>query len=559
MAAISEDFKIRMSQPSDQIDLDHDFNNSAKVKVRAVVTVRKKIKEDLKEAFVKSLDNLTDLIGRNVALELVSTEIDSRKRGPKKSGEAVLKDWAKKSKMKAERVNYMAEFVVDSNFGVPGAILVTNKHQQEFFLESITIEGFACGPVHFPCNSWIQSSKDLPLGKRILFHNKPHLPHETPAGLRALRERDLKDLRGDGKGERKLADRIYDYDVYNDLGNPDKGIDRPVLGGEKIPYPRRCRTGRPPSETDMNCESRVEKPLPVYVPRDEQFEESKAGTFSFCRLKAVVHNLLPSLTTNISSKHDFTGFKHLDSLFSEGLLLNLGLHDDLLKKLPKVVSKIQTSSQGLLKFDTPSIISKDKLAWMRDDEFARQFLAGVNPASIERMQSFPPKTKLDPEVYGPVESALKEEHILGYLDGMSVQEALDANRLFMVDYHDIYLPFLERINALDGRKSYATRTVLFLTSVGTLKPIAIELSLPPTGPNPNPKRVVTPPVDATSNWIWQFAKAHACANDAGVHQLVHHWLRTHAALEPFIIAAHRQLSCMHPIYKLLEPDRKSVV
>lgn len=556
MAAISEDFKIRMSQPSDQIDLDHDFNNSAKVKVRAVVTVRKKIKEDLKEAFVKSLDNLTDLIGRNVALELVSTEIDSRKRGPKKSGEAVLKDWAKKSKMKAERVNYMAEFVVDSNFGVPGAILVTNKHQQEFFLESITIEGFACGPVHFPCNSWIQSSKDLPLGKRILFHNKPHLPHETPAGLRALRERDLKDLRGDGKGERKLADRIYDYDVYNDLGNPDKGIDRPVLGGEKIPYPRRCRTGRPPSETDMNCESRVEKPLPVYVPRDEQFEESKAGTFSFCRLKAVVHNLLPSLTTNISSKHDFTGFKHLDSLFSEGLLLNLGLHDDLLKKLPKVVSKIQTSSQGLLKFDTPSIISKDKLAWMRDDEFARQFLAGVNPASIERMQSFPPKTKLDPEVYGPVESALKEEHILGYLDGMSVQEALDANRLFMVDYHDIYLPFLERINALDGRKSYATRTVLFLTSVGTLKPIAIELSLPPTGPNPNPKRVVTPPVDATSNWIWQFAKAHACANDAGVHQLVHHWLRTHAALEPFIIAAHRQLSCMHPIYKLLEPHMR---
>jgi len=94
------------------------------------------------------------------------------KRGPKKSVEAVLKDWAKKSKVKAERVNYMAEFVVDSNFGVPGAILVTNKHQKEFFLESITLEGLACGPVHFPCNSWVQSSKDLPLGKRIFFHNK---------------------------------------------------------------------------------------------------------------------------------------------------------------------------------------------------------------------------------------------------------------------------------------------------------------------------------------------------------------------------------------------------
>lgn len=33
-------------------------------------------------------------------------------------------------------------------------------------------------------------------------------------------------------------------------------------------------------------------------------------------------------------------------------------------------------------------------------------------------------------------------------------------------------------------------------------------------------------------------------------------LRTHAALEPFIIAAHRQLSSMHPIYKLMEPHMR---
>ncbi|XP_021720450.1 linoleate 13S-lipoxygenase 3-1, chloroplastic-like [Chenopodium quinoa] len=559
VAAISEDYYlIKKSKPSDLGFNDSNDSGDAKIKVRAVVTVRNKIKEDLKEALVKHFDNISDKIGRNVVLQIVSTDIDPRARGPKKSGEAVLKDWSKKSNLKTERVNYLAEFVVDSNFGLPGAILITNNHQQEFFLESITIEGFASGPVHFPCNSWVQSFKNIQ-AKRIFFHNKPYLPHETPAGLRALREKELKELRGNGKGERKMSDRIYDYDIYNDLGNPDKGGEfaRPILGGEKIPYPRRCRTGRPPMETDMNYESRVERPLPIYVPRDEQFEESKAGTFSFCRLKAVLHNLLPSLTTNISSKHDFTGFKHLDSLFSEGLLLNnLGLHDELVKKLPQVVHKIQATSQGLIKFDTPVIVSKDKLAWMRDDEFARQFLAGVNPASIQRMQSFPPVSKLDPETYGPVESALTEEHIVGYLDGMSVQEALDGNRLFIVDYHDTYLPFLERLNALDGRKAYATRTVFFLTSLGTLKPIAIELSLPPSGPNSKSKRVVSPPEDATSNWIWQLAKAHVCSNDAGVHQLVHHWLRTHASLEPFIISAHRQLSCMHPIYKLLEPHMR---
>lgn len=95
--------------------------------------------------------------------------------------------------------------------------------------------------------------------------------------------------------------------------------------------------------------------------------------------------------------------------------------------------------------------------------------------------------------------------------------------MFIIDYHDIYLPFLDRINALDGRKAYATRTIFFLTPLGTLKPIAIELSLPPAGPSSRSKRVVTPPVDATSNWIWQLAKAHVCSNDAGVHQLVNHW------------------------------------
>lgn len=33
-------------------------------------------------------------------------------------------------------------------------------------------------------------------------------------------------------------------------------------------------------------------------------------------------------------------------------------------------------------------------------------------------------------------------------------------------------------------------------------------------------------------------------------------LRTHACMEPFILAAHRQLSAMHPIFKLLDPHMR---
>ncbi|XP_022953691.1 linoleate 13S-lipoxygenase 3-1, chloroplastic-like [Cucurbita moschata] len=528
-----------------------------KFKVRAVVTIRNKNKEDIKETIVKNLDAFTDRIGQNVVLQLISTEIDPKTNTPKKSNEAVLKDWSKKTNLKVEKVNYIAEFLLTSDFGEPGAITITNKHQQEFFLETITIEQLASDPIHFPCNSWVQSRKDHP-AKRIFFSNKSYLPGETPAGIKALREQELKDIRGDGKGERKLSDRVYDFDVYNDLGNPDKGIEfsRPRLGGEKIPYPRRCRTGRAPSDTDITAESRVEKPLPMYVPRDEQFEESKQTTFSLGRLKAVLYNLIPSLKASIlSNKHDFHGFSDIDSLYSKGVLLKLGLQDKLLKKLPlpRVVSE---SSQGLLRYNTPKILSKDKFAWLRDDEFGRQAIAGVNPVNIERLKVFPPVSNLDPDVYGPQESALKEEHILGQLNGMTVQQALDEKKLFIVDYHDVYLPFIDRINALDGRKTYATRTIFFLTPLGTLKPIAIELSLPSTAPSSRSKRVVTPPVEATSNWIWQLAKAHVCSNDAGVHQLVNHWLRTHASLEPFILAAHRQLSAMHPIFKLLDPHMR---
>lgn len=102
-------------------------------------------------------------------------------------------------------------------------------------------------------------------------------------------------------------------------------------------------------------------------------------------------------------------------------------------------------------------------------------------------------------------------------------QAIEEKRLFILDYHDIFLPFIEKMNSLPGRKAYASRTVFFYTKAGFLRPVVIELSLPPTPSSPQSKHVYTHGHHATTHWIWKLAKAHVCSNDAGIHQLVNHW------------------------------------
>ncbi|VAI26941.1 unnamed protein product [Triticum turgidum subsp. durum] len=311
----------------------------------------------------------------------------------------------------------------------------------------------------FHCNSWIHPSRSSN-DKRTFFPvTYSYLPSKTPEGMKRLRRSELLAIRGDGTGERKPHQRIYDYDVYNDLGNK-----RPVLGGEKRPYPRRCRTGRGHYMQGVRATDKI------YVPRDEAFTEIKdaafirelvlsaahaACTVEFKDMKDHRSQSFPSLAA-IDALYDvdFTNQPSQSQPHTQAEIVGVVI-GFVVDELERLLHGAHLSEEicRFLKFETPEIHDKDKFAWFRDEEFARQTLAGMNPLSIQLVTELPIVSKLD----GP--SLITKELIEEQINGV------------MTAYH----------------------------------------------------------------------------------QLVSHWLRTHCCVEPYIIAANRQLSQMHPIYQLLHP------
>ncbi|KNA25435.1 hypothetical protein SOVF_005490 [Spinacia oleracea] len=498
----------------------------------------------------RGLDDISDLLGKSLLLEIVSAEAQPKTGKEKKT----IKGYAHRLKAEDGLVKYEADLVVPPDFGEVGAVLVENEHHKEMYLTDILLDGLPFGSVQFTCNSWVHAKFDNP-EKRVFFTNKSYLPSQTPIGLKKLRDKELESMRGNGKGERKNFERIYDYDTYNDLGDPDKDpeLARPNLGGNKeLPYPRRCRTGRRPTKTDPSSESRSPT---VYVPRDETFSDVKQAQFGFKTVYSVLHAVIPSLEmAMVDPEQGFPYFTAIDSLFNEGINCPaLEQHGILQNMLPRLVRAVTDIEDNMLRFELPKIFDRDRFSWFRDEEFSRQTLAGLNPLSIKLVTEWPLKSNLDPKIYGPPESALTTELIESQIKGSTtLKQALKEKKLYIIDYHDMFLPYVNKVRELKGTTLYGSRTLFILTE-GTLRPLAIELTRPPTDGKPQWKEVYMPGTTATSGWLWKLAKAHVLAHDSGYHQLVSHWLRTHCCTEPYIIAANRQLSVMHPIYRLLHP------
>ncbi|AES95304.2 seed linoleate 9S-lipoxygenase [Medicago truncatula] len=473
------------------------------------------------------IDGATAFLGRNVSMRLISaTKTDANGKGLVGKEVFLEKHVPTLPTLGARQDAFSIHFDWDADFGIPGAFYIRNYMQaHEFFLVSVTFDDIPNHEsVEFVCNSWIYNFKNYKKD-RIFFTNDTYLPSQTPAPLVYYRQEELQNLRGDGTGQRKEWERVYDYDVYNDLGDPDEDVKlaRPVLGGSSThPYPRRVRSGRKPTKKDPKSE----RPGVMYVPRDENFGHLKSSDFLTYGIKSLSQDVLPLFKSVIFdlnfTPNEFDSFDEVRDLFEGGIELPTHILSKI-SPLPVLKEIFRTDGEQVLKFPPPHVIRVSKSAWMTDEEFGREMVAGVNPCVIRLLQ------------------------------------ALNGQRLFILDYHDAFMPFLEKINK--NAKAYATRTILFLKDDGTLKPVAIELSLPhPNGVKYGAEsKVILPADQGVDSTIWLLAKAHVIVNDSCYHQLMSHWLNTHAVVEPFIIATNRHLSVLHPINKLLDPHFRDTI
>ncbi|PPS11511.1 hypothetical protein GOBAR_AA09130 [Gossypium barbadense] len=545
-----------------------DDNGNKKMKpekIKGTVILMKKNVLDFNDFHASFLDGFHELLGKRVSFQLISSQqVDADNGLQGKLGkEAYLEDWnSTETSAVAGESKFDVNFDFEEEIGLPGAFLIRNNHHSEFYLKTLTLEHVpGHGRLHFVCNSWVYPDKKYD-NPRVFFTNKP-----------------------------KTESRI------------------PLLMS-----------------------------LNIYVPRDERFGHLKMSDFLAYALKSIVQFIVPELQDLTDKTHnEFDSLEDVLKLYYGGVKLPSGpLLDNIINNIPLEMLKeiFRTDEAQLLKFPVPQVIQDSKTAWRTDEEFAREMLAGVNPVIIRLLQEFPPKSNLDPKVYGNQNSAITKEHIEHNLEGLTVEKtylphempkpllqyreqelmalrgngqgelqesdriydyayyndlgnpdkgpeyarpvlggsakypyprrgrtgrppaksALRTNRLFILDHHDSLMPYLRRINTTTT-KTYASRTILLLRNDGTLKPLVIELSLPHSDGDQlgAVSKVYTPTEHGVEGSIWQLAKAYVAVNDSGVHQLISHWLNTHATMEPFVIATNRQLSVVHPIYKLLYP------
>ncbi|KAL4229826.1 Arachidonate 5-lipoxygenase [Mactra antiquata] len=167
--------------------------------------------------------------------------------------------------------------------------------------------------------------------------------------------------------------------------------------------------------------------------------------------------------------------------------------------------------------------------WSNDLFFGLQRIASMNHSCIELCSKIPDKLSVTEEMLKP------------FLEGLSLQEVLDAKRLFMVDHK-----MLSGLPCRENFSSCVPIALFFINGEKQLVPIAIQLYQ-----EPGPENPVFLPDDPP--YVWMTAKMWFNNSDANIHQSLTHLGFTHLLMEGVTVVTHRNLSQSHPLFKLLAP------
>ncbi|KAK7175681.1 hypothetical protein R3I93_000061 [Phoxinus phoxinus] len=228
-----------------------------------------------------------------------------------------------------------------------------------------------------------------------------------------------------------------------------------------------------------------------------QFDAAKTFELDFNFLKAIVESFLNQFKGFIHSWKDMADFEKILEYFNiKNTLLENVMQD-----------------------------------WRKDYMFGYQFLNGCNPVMIKKCTEIPDKFPVTHEM---VKGFLKK--------GVTLEQQLKAGNIYLVDYE-----ILEGVpTSSDLVFLTAPLCLLYKNRLDQIVPIAIQLSQ-----TPGEKSPIFLPSD--NEYDWMLAKMWVKSADFIVHQLVTHLLKTHLISEVFEVAMYRQLSKVHPVYKLLKP------
>jgi len=185
--------------------------------------------------------------------------------------------------------------------------------------------------------------------------------------------------------------------------------------------------------------------------------------------------------------------------------------------------------------------------WQDDGAFARRWVDGPNPLTIERVTS---AAHLDSRL------VISEAQFQTVLPGPRtlLQEITDG-KLFIVDYgllEKALIPPSPVHRDTRWRAKYLPAPVVLLcertglATTGDLVPVAITIDQKAATP-PNPLYLRGPGVP------WELAKSYVNVADYNLQLMSSHIYRHHYTAEPVSISTRRQLSEVHPMLVLLEP------